>query len=52
VLAQKIKAKEAEEEKKIDFYKQKRDGMEQLRRDKEEQKFREKQLVRQHIIDK
>jgi len=41
-----LKRKEAEEEKKIAEYAKKKEAMEQLRKDKEEHKFKEKQKVR------
>ena len=46
------KVKEVENEKKIDLYAKKRDALEQLRKDKEESKFQEKQMTRQKLIDK
>lgn len=51
-LAQEEKLKEIEFEKKIGEYAQKRDAMTQMRKDKEEQKFKEKQETRQRLIDR
>eukprot|EP00347_Sterkiella_histriomuscorum_P007243 403349712 len=49
---QELKRKEALEEQKIKEYAKKKDQMEQLRKDKEAQKFRENQLTRQKLIEK
>ena len=46
-----LKKKEIVEEAKIGEYARKRDAMEQLRKDKEEQKFSDKQKTRQALID-
>jgi hypothetical protein len=40
------KRKELENEKKIDEYARKKEALEKLRKDKEEQKFQEKQMTR------
>lgn len=44
--------KEIEYQKKIDEYAMKKETMDRLRRDKEDQKFIEKQMTRQKLIDK
>ena len=46
------KKKEVEYEQKINNYAEKKEALEKLRRDKEEQKFQEKQMTRQKLIDK
>ena len=50
--AQVERQKELEQEKKIDEYAKKKEALDKLRRDKEDQKFQEKQETRQRLIDR
>ena len=47
-----IKKKEREDEKKIEEYGHKKAALDQLKKDREEQKFREKQETRQRLIER
>lgn len=52
VLQVEEKKKDVEYQRKIDDYARKKEEMEKLRKDKEEQKFQEKQMTRQRLIDR
>ena len=47
-----IQKKEREDEKKIEEYGHKKAALDQLKKDREEQKFREKQETRQRLIER
>lgn len=51
-LTQVEKAKELVEMQKIEVHAQKKEALEQLRKDKEEQRFLEKQQTRQKLVDR
>jgi hypothetical protein len=45
------KRKDAEELRRVEEYAKKKDALDQLRKDREEQKFQEKQETRQRLVD-
>lgn len=51
-IQQEIAVKEQEEEKKIEEYARKKDALEHLKKTKESERFKQKQLIKQALVDK